>query len=170
MKKFLALFLALLCVFCFAGCDKPEELTDHQKIAQYIQENGGSITIEHNSWGTVTITNPSDIIRIECDNPGTISSTSSLDLKENEDYFNYEGSYYYSSYSSFTVKGTIKADVYDAWTALTYNTATGSGYTDSTSLRIINNTMNNALYLAKLNIQSATNVNIYELYGFDALV
>ena len=177
MKKFLALFLALLCVFCFVGCNTSDDnennttgtLTDYEKIAQYVAQNDSYVTIEHNTYGTITISNPGDIIRIQC---VTISSTISiqtiLNLKENEDYFNYEGIYSYNS--TFSIKGSINASIHDYDIALTYHTASGSGYTNPTSLRVINQNMINALYTARINILSATSVDIYELYGFDALI
>ena len=178
MKKFIALFLALLCVFCFVGCNNSdnnennttETLTDYEKIARYVANNNGSVTIEDDNFGTVTIANPGKIIRIKCENHyGDILIYTQLDLKESEEYFNYEGTYSYGT-TTFTINGTIEADVYDAWTTLTYNTTSGSGYISSISIRSINNTMCNALNLARNIIAGKTSVDIYELYGFDALV
>ena len=56
MKRFIALFLACLCLFTLVGCkdkdnDAEPELTDYQKIVKYIEENGGYIVVETNYTG-----------------------------------------------------------------------------------------------------------------------
>ena len=177
MKRFIALFLACLCLFTLVGCkdkenDAEPELTDYQKIVKYIEENGGFVVVETNDVeGKITISNPGNIIRIkqEPNWSDDICAGSTLDLKENENYYNYKGTYSNSSGTFFTVEGKIEASTYKDTATLTYTSKTGDSV-HSTSLRIINLMMARGLKAARNNIYRATDVDIYALFNFDQLV
>ncbi len=174
MKKFLALFLALLCVFCFVGCDNSEN--DYKKITQYLADYGGTIIIEDDIYGSIIITDSGNVTHIQCahlinviGDDNTFINTS-IALKLNEDSFNYEGSFRNRYYSSCLIKGRIPASTHNYSTILTYHYSTGTLSPDSEILSAINETMINSLYVAQVDILRETGVDIYELFGFDALV
>jgi len=179
MKKIIALLLAILCTFTFIACGEDDSgsnnppLTDYEKVVKYIQDNGGYVTFEEETYGTITISNPGNIIRIKQvpDYSDPICAETTLDLKENEDFYNYEAYYINDGDIDFYIEGKIEASTHDYDTPLTYTyKSPGSGTVLTSSLRVVNLIMLNTLQKVKSKIWVGCEVDIYELFNFDKLV
>ena len=175
---YLPIALLLGSCVCYAGACQSEELTDYQKIVNYVKNEGTNNIVLIEGTDTkpiddVKIELVGDFIRLHLGDgnyvpKNEVSVMLELDLKKDSKFYNYEADYWFdSTYGDtlYSAEGKVEAETFNG-SKLTYETYGLDRPTDTT-MRVFASQMYYMINTAREHLLTAINVDIAIEFGFD---